>query len=439
MTSLRERQIREVLDEDLRAYREVLNREVKQAKIMNETYAPPNRFEKRVAFTIDQYFLKLQRHADDIVNRLVNGDLKETGVKDLLYSYQELIAYLDTYASFNAINQRDKAIIENKFDGISNQVVQINNYADNLGWRTKDLLLELSDNLDYRTYLPIANLPFNKGVVSTEMKERGFNDPLQGVEREAYVGFQDEYRSRDDDPFALSLPRLQESEKEMEERIETAEVERLTQIMERAPRKRFELPSRAIPPTPRNRKEADAYVATLDLKEVRFLAKELGFLDEINAKRGNIRARITRPQKLAMFILREQGIRTMLPREQEATPEPEQLLEEVEGDAGPAEEEEEELIGVGFGLRGRGEAEDMMMGLPYGYKRSLRLRPMDRAPVHFKTQDERGERGLSLEDRMQFLNQLDTKPIKDDMKVNSTGTYKKSMSEKAKRLAKYYN
>jgi hypothetical protein len=81
----------------------------------------------------------------------------------------------------------------------------------------------------------------------------------------------------------------------------------------------------------------------------------------------------------------------------------------------------------------------MMMGLPYGYKRSLRLRPMDRAPVHFKTQDERGERGLSLEERMQFLNQLDSKPIKDDMKVNSTGTYKKSMNEKAKRLAKYYN
>jgi hypothetical protein len=430
MTSLRERQIREVLDEDLRAYREVLNREVKQAKIMNETYAPPNRFEKRVAFTIDQYFLKLQRHADDIVNRLVNGDMKETGVKDLMYSYQELIAYLDTYASFNAINQRDKAIIENKFDGIANQVEQIYNYSENLDWRSKELLLELSDNLDYRTYLPIANLPFNKGVVSTEMKERGFNDPLQGVEREAYFGFQDEDRDDDEEGFPPDEEQLQERQ----------EVEKLAEIMEKAPRKRFDVPSREQPPRPKNRREADAYVAKLNLKEVRFLAQELGFLDELNAKRGNFRARITAPQKLQMFILREQGIRTMGQREQEATPDPEQLLEEVEMEAGPAEEEEEEeLIGVGFGLRGMGEAEDMMMGLPYGYKRSLRLRPMDRAPVHFKTQDERGERGLSLEERMQFLNQLDSKPIKDDMKVNSTGTYKKSMNEKAKRLAKYYN
>jgi hypothetical protein len=224
MTSLRERQIREVLDEDLRAYREVLNREVKQAKIMNETYAPPNRFEKRVAFTIDQYFLKLQRHADDIVNRLVNGDMKETGVKDLMYSYQELIAYLDTYASFNAINQRDKAIIENKFDGIANQVEQIYNYSENLDWRSKELLLELSDNLDYRTYLPIANLPFNKGVVSTEMKERGFNDPLQGVEREAYFGFQDEDRDDDEEGFPPDEEQLQERQ----------EVEKLAEIMEKA-------------------------------------------------------------------------------------------------------------------------------------------------------------------------------------------------------------
>jgi len=435
MTSLRERQIREVLDEDLRAYREVLNREVKQAKIMNETYAPPNRFEKRVAFTIDQYFLELQRHADDIVNRLVNGNMKETGVKDLMYSYQELIAYLDTYASLNAINQRDKAIIENKFDGIANQVEQITNYAENLDWRSKELLLELSNNLDYRTYLPITNLPFNKGVVSTVMKERGFNDPLQGVERQAYVGFQDEDRDDDEDgdPPAYQLE-------------EAEEVERIAEIMEKAPRKRFEVPSiQEQQPRPKNRREADQYVSKLKLKEVRFLAKELGFLDELNTKRGNFRARITLPQKLAMFVLREQGIRTMGQREQEATPDPEQLLEqeeepEEEMEAGPAEEEEEEeLVGVGFGLRGRGETEDMMMGLPYGYKRSLRLRPMDRAPVHFKTQDERGERGLSLEDRMQFLNQLDTKPIKDDMKVNSTGTYKKSMNEKAKRLAKYYN
>jgi hypothetical protein len=88
---------------------------------------------------------------------------------------------------------------------------------------------------------------------------------------------------------------------------------------------------------------------------------------------------------------------------------------------------------------GFGQSEDLMFGLPVGMKKSMLLRPMDRRPVQFKLPDERGERGLSLEDRMMFLNQLDSKPIKDDMKVNSTSTYKKSMSEKAKKLAKYYN
>ena len=158
MTSLRERQIREVLDEDLRAYREVLNREVKQAKIMNETYAPPNRFEKRVAFTIDQYFLKLQRHADDIVNSLVNGDYKETGVKDLLYSYQELIAYLDTYASFNAINQRDKAIIENKFDASKHLVNHVKGKIDVYKRYVEKLKLAKGNTINYKNYFDwVAN------------------------------------------------------------------------------------------------------------------------------------------------------------------------------------------------------------------------------------------------------------------------------------------
>jgi hypothetical protein len=127
-------------------------------------------------------------------------------------------------------------------------------------------------------------------------------------------------------------------------------------------------------------------------------------------------------------------------KETEAAEEAEEEDQELEEEAGPAQGQGMSGgMSRGFGMCGRGESEDMMYGLPQGYKKAMRLRPMDRTPVRFKTQDERGEDGLDLEDRMQFLNQLDTKPIKDDIKVNSTGTYKKSMSEKAKKIAKYYS
>ena len=432
MASLRNRQIREVLDEDLKSYREVLKREIKQAKIMNETYAPPNRFEKQVAFQIDQYFLKLQRHADDIVNNLVNGNYKERGVKDLLYSYQELIAYLDAYTARSPINQRDKAIIENKFDAIANQVEQISSFANSIGWRSKFLLAELSDILDYKTYLPIENLPFTKGIVSKEFAERGFNDPVVGL-REPVIPSPRDYNDDDEPPAYEFAPEAEFGS------LEEAE-EDISQMAS----------SSSVKPKPKNRPEAMEYIKGLTPKEVRKFAEKLGMLDDLKAKKSNtgLKQKLRLGDIRRIYMLKEEGILT----DKQGEPieeDPEELLDKEEVEA--EEEEEEEVappaqgqgmsggMSRGFGMCGSGESEDMMYGLPQGYKKAMRLRPMDRTPVRFKTQDERGEDGLDLEDRMQFLNQLDTKPIKDDIKVNSTGTYKKSMSEKAKKIAKYYS
>ena len=503
MASLRERQIREVLDEDLKAYREVLFRQVKQAKIMNETYAPPNRFEKRVAFQIDQYFLKLQRHADDIVNNLANGDYAEKGVKDLLYSYQELIAYLDTYAAQSPINQRDKAIIENKFDAIENQVDQISSFADSLGWRSRDLIAELSDILDYRTYLPIVNLPFTKGIVSKEFAERGFNDPMIAVRERSM--FPAREGGDDDEPPAYEF-------------APEGEFGSIEQVDEDISQMATSSAAFSTIPKPKNLTQAKDYMKTLSMCEVRRFTEELDMTDALKAKRSKsgLRQKLTLNDIIRIYMLKEQGIKTTKNR-QPIVEDPETLLEQEEIGADfetrLLEEEEEEAPAVegngmsgganeniesvilklarrfnvrinlqalrdriqelrqqrftyrqiverirqdydlygdneimegeglsgGFGMRGMGESEDMMFGLPQGYKKAMRLRPMDRTPVHFKTQDERKEDGLSLEDRMEFLNQLDTRPIKEDMKVNSTGTYKKSMSEKAKKLAKYYS
>ena len=114
--NLRDRQIREALDEDLNYYRQVLDREFKQARLMNETYAPPNQQEKQVAFQIDRYFTKFQQEADMITNGFANDVIEDPSA--LISAYQELIGYLEVYARYGTLNQRDISVIENKFDAI---------------------------------------------------------------------------------------------------------------------------------------------------------------------------------------------------------------------------------------------------------------------------------------------------------------------------------
>jgi len=526
--SLRQRQIREVLDEDLKFYREVYARELKQAKLMNEVYAPPSRFERRVAFQLDQYFIKLQRYVDDVVNALVSGDYTERGVKDMLYTYQELITYLDTYISHAPLNQRDIAVIENKFDAISPSIEEVSGYAMALGWKSSKLIDELNENLTYRTYRPLSLIPQSTKQVSKEMMESGFNNPVQGLDRREQEGFYMDTDAEfvDDEEEDNEVSDLDE----IEERIDSME--------KRTPRKKFEKTRGEIPERPKNRKEAQEYIKKIPIKEFKELAKELGFLDELIAKKttSSLKSRPTLEQMLQMYILKEQGIKTMRPVE--ATPEPANVLEEegeelLEEEEEEEEEEEVEGSGVlnlpafftkskkkegksqtdrikshmkekgsgksedmngGFLLRflkkskkkiedmeggfrdhmrknlrftgeqsikpkieevareearktvrehpemskwfGSGESEDMMFGAPAGQKKAMKLRPMDKQPVHFKTQDERGEKGLSLEDRMSFLNQLETQPIKEELKINNTSTYKKSIAEKYKKLSK---
>jgi len=461
--SLRQRQIREILDEDLKYNREVYKRELKQAKLMNEVYAPPSRFERRVAFQLDQYFIRLQRYVDDVINALIAGDYTQRGVKDMLYTYQELITYLDTYISHAPLNQRDIAIIENKFDAIAPSIEEVSGYALSLGWKSSNLIDELNENLIYRTYRPLSLIPQSTNQVSKEMMEQGFKNATQGLRQREREGF-----NMDTDAEFV------EDEKGDSEDSDLDEVEdRIDGMERRTPRKKFEKTRGDIPERPKNRKEAQEYIKKIPIKEFKELAKELGFLDELIAKKttSSLKSRPTLEQMLQMYILKEQGIKTMKPTP-EVTPSIQNIFSDsdnvdLEDEELEEEEEEEEEDVEGSGrmpdpskllkrartgvflyknkkkanqivkkMLGRGESEDMMFGLPAGQKKAMKLRPMDKKQVHFKTQDQRGEQGLSLEDRMTFLNDLETQPIKDELKINNTSTYKKSIAEKYKKLSK---
>ena len=85
-------------------------------------------------------------------------------------------------------------------------------------------------------------------------------------------------------------------------------------------------------------------------------------------------------------------------------------------------------------LGGISNAEDEDMGLPFGIRKAITLRKVDKKPLNMHMFNADNE--VSLEDRMYFLNQLDDVPIKemDEDNINSVKNLYKSMERKLKKL-----
>jgi hypothetical protein len=424
--NLRDREINEILDEDLKFYKEVLRREFKSARLMSETYSPPNTQEKQVAFQINRYFVKLQQEADIITNGLVNDQIEDTSA--LIAAYQELIGYLEVYAQYGTLGQRDLAVIENKFDAIAPQISQIATAATYLRWKQAPLLEQMDSLLDDRHYIKLRNVAAPAKPVEVPPIERRKTEPftpLAGVKRELEVAATPE-RSVKREPAA------------------------------------------AAPATPagapKTKPELRAYMERMSQEKLVQYVQQLNLYDKLKMKSGYISipkmgvaemrlvyALDTQTTPAAPAVVQENVYsedNPMLvygqdqPEPVSADPDTKDLVEKYFAPGSTYRPEiQPQLEGDGrrktHGIMcGAGEAEDMMFGRPAGVKKALRLRPLDKKYVHYKTPDKVGEAGLTLEKRMLFLNQLDSKTVKDEMEINSTYTYKKAMSEKAKKLEK---
>jgi len=445
--SLRDREIREILDEDRKYYRQVLEREFKQSRLMNETYAPPNLQEKQVAFQIDRYFLRLQEESDKLLNGLVAGTPEDA--QDLFSAYQELIIYLQTYAKYGTLGQRDLAVIENKFDAIAPQIEQIATASASRRLKDASLLQQLASILDNKHYVLLRGASVSIPEVSNLQRER------QRVERQRERTLPPTYSdsdiepkplaqlfrqasARERTPFLEASPSVSESEGSYQ-RLPSGTEAVQTESEAETGRPQWSSPLQFEGEGPQTLREAKEYLSTLSEPEYKILKNELGI--------STPRSTLSKKTILRIWRLRERNMMTMddaVQREAEADLPPvipednEEMIEYGnEGAEGPQPEMEGDGRRRSHGMKiGAGEAEDMMFGRPAGVKKAMFLRPMDRRPVHFKTADQRKEVGLSLEDRMSFLNQLESKPVKDELKINSIHTYKKAMSEKAKQLEK---
>ena len=128
----RQRQIREILDEDLRANREVLKREFTRAKMYDTVLNPPSRLEELVSWNIDKQISNLQEALQNIIDNAIhhtqsisNEDINRVGI-----AYNMLVSYITNFVRSHPLNQRDRGVLDAKFlelEPLINQLRQILN------------------------------------------------------------------------------------------------------------------------------------------------------------------------------------------------------------------------------------------------------------------------------------------------------------------------
>jgi len=134
--ALRQRQIREYLDEDLRANREVLRREFSQARVYNEEYNEPSKLEELVSWNIDKQFSNLQDAIQNVIDGAIdreNMGISNADISRISSAYNLLVSYINNFARSHTISQRDRAVLDAKFkelEPLLNQVNQILEHPD---------------------------------------------------------------------------------------------------------------------------------------------------------------------------------------------------------------------------------------------------------------------------------------------------------------------
>jgi hypothetical protein len=475
--SMRDREIMELLDEDLKAYKEVYKREFHQARLMNESYAPPNRFERAVSFQIDKYFSELQQAIDLTL---------ETGLpKDsiaVISLYSQLVDYIDRYTSKNSISQRDIAIIEEKFDRIEPTMFNLSQLADYEGWKQSKELSAVWHMITDRVYRPIQ---WEISAVKPS--------PNKLVDRSDFR-YKDSPNMPPIQPFAYNPPKLYEPPARVNYEVFAPTPPPLPAppriarpgILVGAPlpirkaskkpslfaleQMRVELKKEAIG----NNVVIPANFDTMKKKELVEFAYDVFKIDKTKkAEKTKVKQEF---DKLLLSLAPPLTPRTVKVAKRAAVrPDvevEEGLFEPEQGQAGPApapqaegfgrskrDVEENVILTIDEKKRHRskrrhkkdrfaagmfggwgGDTEGEMGGLPAGFNNALKLRPMDRAPVKYYDTglglDGKNE-GLTLEDKMQFLNQLDRHSIPDEeneWKLNSTQNLRKAMEKRIKKM-----
>ena len=154
--SLAHKQARDVLDydRDMNQARYLNNR--KAARLNDESYRQPTKFEQSVAMKINIYFNEMIK-AIDIAT--ISEDPRS--LRSVINAYIELVQKLREYKAQSTFEQRDISEIEDRFDGMRSPLQQLRFHAAVLNWRGADVLdlRHMMELISDRIYIPMKDDP----------------------------------------------------------------------------------------------------------------------------------------------------------------------------------------------------------------------------------------------------------------------------------------
>ena len=129
--ALRQKQIREVLDEDLRVNQKVLDRTFKMVRAYNDQFKEASPLQELVSWNIDKQISNLQEAIQNVIDEALHSataGISNEDINKISTAYNLLVSYINNFAKSHKMNQRDKGVLDKKFtelEPLLNQIRQI--------------------------------------------------------------------------------------------------------------------------------------------------------------------------------------------------------------------------------------------------------------------------------------------------------------------------
>ena len=159
---------------------------------LGEEIKEPKKSERIVSYNIDNYFDKLKYYLSGVIDFYrryedlkFNGENKKAeklrkesleGEGKGIAAYNQLAIYIKNYANRNEINNRDRQMIEDKFNEILPFAEQVSDIANRLNFVDKEAINQLYSNIRNHYYEPIKYI--SSKVIPANERERYIHNPL---------------------------------------------------------------------------------------------------------------------------------------------------------------------------------------------------------------------------------------------------------------------
>ena len=135
--ALRQKQIREILDEDLRINRKVLDRTFQMVRTYDKnSLKEQSPLEELVSWNIDKQISNLQEAIQNVIDGAINNTnmtIANEDISKISTAYNLLVSYIQNFAKSHKLNQRDKGALDMKFNEVEPLLKQLRQILSNPG------------------------------------------------------------------------------------------------------------------------------------------------------------------------------------------------------------------------------------------------------------------------------------------------------------------